>query len=98
MAYGLPAERHRRGPLPSAPCSTDDRAARPLSQEEDHATNRDGGLTLLLVLVTVLEAGARPKIESEEEFVRWVKLVKWITEGGEELMCDFYEHGDLNPF
>ena len=53
------------------------------------------GLTLLLVLVTVLEAGARPKIESEEELVRWVKLVKWITEGGEEMMCDFYEHGDF---
>ena len=41
------------------------------------------GLTLLLVLVAVLEAGARPKIESEEELVRWVRLVKWINEGGE---------------
>ena len=43
------------------------------------------GLTLLLVLVTVLEAGARPKIESEEELGR---RLEWI-------MCDFFEEGDF---
>ena len=43
------------------------------------------GLTLLLVLVTVLEAGARPKIESEEELVRRI----------EDSMCEFYERGDF---
>ena len=54
------------------------------------------GLMLLLVLVTVLETGARPKIESEEELVRWVRLVKWINEGGEYMMCHFYHQGDLD--
>ena len=46
------------------------------------------GLTLLLVLVTVLETGARPKIESEEELVRYI----------EERMCDFYHGGDFDAF
>ena len=43
------------------------------------------GLTLLLVLVAVLEAGARSKIESEEELGR---RLEWI-------MCDFFEEGDF---
>ena len=41
------------------------------------------GLTLLLVLVTVLETGARSKIESEEELVRRI----------EGSMCEFYYRG-----
>ena len=44
------------------------------------------GLMLLLVLVTVLETGARSEIESEEELVRYI----------EERMCDFYHEGDFD--
>ena len=44
------------------------------------------GLTLLLVLVTVLEAGARSEIESEEELVRSI----------DGQMCHFYHEGDFD--
>ena len=44
------------------------------------------GLMLLLVLVTVLEAGARSEIESEEELVRSI----------DGQMCHFYHEGDFD--